>query len=577
MSKIKKIMRDWRTIILIVFLIAMFVSLRPNPWTDGVMIVGVAKASAAEAAGFEGPKPGAAPMNKERIISINNQLIHDEQSYHSVVQSLRPNQTLTVKTTKGIKSLFTRENLLITQLNETEEKIVNETVFVNETINNSVVQVNKTIQKTILVNRTLTTSLGLEDIGFRIGPAPTSNLRKGLDLQGGTRVLLKPAEEVSAETFTGMVDSMKERLNVYGLSDILVTEVSEPALLGVTQKYILVEVAGATESDVKDLLGRQGKFEATIVNKSVFKGGEDITYVCRTAQCSGIDPSRGCQRADSGWFCSFQFSITLSPDAAKRQADLTRTLSVEGVGQNAYLSAPLVLYLDNQEVDSLSISASLRGRAVTDIAISGSGSGVSREIAQQETLANMKRLQTVLITGSLPVKIDVVKTDTISPGLGSQFLSNSFITGFIAAVAVALLILIVYKKLLLAIPIIFTMIAEVFSILGLAALLGQSIDLAAIAGIIAAVGTGVNDQIVIIDETLRRRDSAQFMNWKEMFKRAFFIIFSAFATVVVAMIPLLFAGAGLLKGFAITTILGLCVGVFITRPAYAAMVRVLFE
>jgi len=42
-----------------------------------------------------------------------------------------------------------------------------------------------------------------------------------------------------------------------------------------------------------------------------------------------------------------------------------------------------------------------------------------------------------------------------------------------------------------------------------------------------------------------------------------------------AMGPLLFAGAGLLKGFALTTMAGLTFGVFITRPAFAAMVRIL--
>ena len=51
----------------------------------------------------------------------------------------------------------------------------------------------------------------------------------------------------------------------------------------------------------------------------------------------------------------------------------------------------------------------------------------------------------------------------------------------------------------------------------------------------------------------------------------------AFAATVAAMIPLLFAGAGLLKGFAITTIVGVTIGVFITRPAFAAMIEVLFE
>jgi len=43
------------------------------------------------------------------------------------------------------------------------------------------------------------------------------------------------------------------------------------------------------------------------------------------------------------------------------------------------------------------------------------------------------------------------------------------------------------------------------------------------------------------------------------------------------MIPLLSAGAGLLKGFALTTIAGVSFGVFVTRPAFAAMVEVLFK
>jgi preprotein translocase subunit SecD len=42
-------------------------------------------------------------------------------------------------------------------------------------------------------------------------------------------------------------------------------------------------------------------------------------------------------------------------------------------------------------------------------------------------------------------------------------------------------------------------------------------------------------------------------------------------------VPLLFAGAGLLKGFALTTILGISIGVFITRPAYAAAVEILLK
>ena len=116
------------------------------------------------------------------------------------------------------------------------------------------------------------------------------------------------------------------------------------------------------------------------------------------------------------------------------------------------------------------------------------------------------------------------------------------------------------------------MLAEVWLLLGFAALIRWNLDLAALAGIIVAAGTGVDDQIVITDETLHERD-AKSLTWKEKLKKAFFIIFVAYAATVVAMIPLLFAGAGLLKGFAFTTIVGVSFGVLITRPAFAAVVE----
>jgi preprotein translocase subunit SecD len=113
--------------------------------------------------------------------------------------------------------------------------------------------------------------------------------------------------------------------------------------------------------------------------------------------------------------------------------------------------------------------------------------------------------------------------------------------------------------------------------MGMYALFGWNLDLAAIAGLIVAVGTGVNDQIIIMDETLRKETEGMSSNWKERIKRAFFVIFSGYCTEFVAMLPLLFAGAGLLKGFALTTIIGITIGTFITRPAYAAMIQILYE
>ncbi|MAF50466.1 MAG: hypothetical protein CMH64_00070 [Nanoarchaeota archaeon] len=106
----------------------------------------------------------------------------------------------------------------------------------------------------------------------------------------------------------------------------------------------------------------------------------------------------------------------------------------------------------------------------------------------------------------------------------------------------------------------------------MAAAIGWNLDLAAIAGIIAAVGTGVDDQIVITDEIMKG-EAERFYSWKEKIQKAFYIILVAYFSTVVAMLPLWGAAAGLLRGFAITTILGVTIGVFVTRPAFASILE----
>ncbi len=398
--------------------------------------------------------------------------------------------------------------------------------------------------------------------------APKTNIRKGLDLQGGTRVLLQPAEELFNEDLDTLISMMAQRLNVYGLSDLIIRDASD--LSG--NQYILVEIAGATEEEIRTLVSSQGKFEAVIANQTVFIGGKDIKFVCRSADCAGIDPQYGCQVSGAENTCRFRFSITITPEAAQRQADITSLVPL-AVDDTRYLSAPLELYLDDVKVDELSIGSDLQGSPTTEIMISGSGNGLSRQEAVLNAMENMKNLQTVLYTGALPVKLNVVKIDSISPLLGESFLMNAMLAGAVALFAVMISVFLFYRRLVIALPMVVISAAEIIIMFGFAALIGWNIDLAAVAGIIVAFGTGVNDQIIIADESVRGQRTS--MGWKERFKNAFSIIFGAYATIFVAMLPLLFAGAGLLKGFAITTLIGATVGVLVTRPAYAKIVEVL--
>ena len=455
--KIKKLITNLRVIILVFFLVISLIAIHPT-LSEGVAIRNVITNSSASIAGIQQPKPNMLPVARERVIAINNQQIKDIDSYARQISSLSPNRTITIKTNKALYKLTTPE---------------------------------------------------YGDIGLRVYDAPKTNIRKGLDLQGGTRVLLQPEIKLNKFDMSVLIDNMKERLNVYGLSDLVIRDAND--LTG--NQYIVVEIAGATEEEIKDLLAKQGKFEAKIGNQTVFKGGNDIVYVARSANEAGIDPNSGCSPQGSQWFCRFRFGITLSNDAAQRQADATKDLDVvydPASGRSDYLSEPLELYLDDNKVDELNIGADLKGQAATQIAISGSGAGANQQEAVFNALQNMKRLQTILITGSLPIKLNIVKTDAISPVLGEGFVNNSILMSLLAILAVAVVVGIRYRKLMIAIPILITMLSEVIILLGVAAFIGWNIDLASIAGILVAIGTGVDDQIVITDETLKGGGSTEY-------------------------------------------------------------------
>lgn len=188
-------------------------------------------------------------------------------------------------------------------------------------------------------------------------------------------------------------------------------------------------------------------------------------------------------------------------------------------------------------------------------------------------------------------------------------------------VAVGGLIYLRYDDPRLVLPIVVTGASEVYILLGVFFSTFITLDLASIAGIIAAVGTGVDDQIIITDESGRDK----IRDWSKRLKRAFFVIFTSAASTIGAMMPIVSpsvsnlaigaAGIGLIsydlytrrtqphhlllgalavavsavaftlnpsafalqsvRGFAITTILGVSVGITITRPAYAKFLEYL--
>ena len=520
--KLKKIFKSWKIWLLIFCLVIAFLSINPQLGATGVVINSIEKNSSADIAGMTGPGVDIRPTGKETIQFINDIEINDLQGYYAAINNFPSDTILNIKTDQAEYSLLKQENV---------------------------------------------------SLGIFVADAPGSNILKGLELQGGTRVLLSPiGDNVSDSDIKDVMEVLQNRLNVYGLTDLTVKAASD--LEG--GKYILVEIAGASQADVKKLVEEQGKFEAKIGDDVVFGGGkQDITFVCRTdgtcSRISACNPS-----SEDGYICKFEFEIGLSEEAATTHAAVTNKLDINytDYGQQI-LSKKIDFYLDGKQVDSLNIAADLKGQSATQILITGSGVGKDKNAAINDAIKKRNQLQTILITGSLPTDIQIVKLDSISPSLGKQFINNIWLVGLIAVLAVGLVTFVRYRSIKVILPMIFSMLCEIFMILGFAALFKYNLDLAAIAGILASVGTGVDDLIVITDESLSKE--SENTNLKDRIKNAFFIVFVAYTATVAAMIPLFSAGAGLLTGFALVTIVGVTVGVFVARPVYAEIVRVLLE
>jgi len=442
-------------------------------------------------------------------------------------------------------------------------------------------------------------------LGIEAEEVPSSSLSFGLDLKGGVRAVLE-ANSTDNATLDQIISTLQTRINIYGLREAVFRPVYHEG-----KGFVEISIAGGNKDELRALLENQGNFEAkitiaprvssgtgtirleknhnfTVSNGSIIVGGktvnekesfviDGIPFVLDTVsdkvnmtatvfnsddiKTVFFDPQRSRIEIEQGGY-RWSFSIQLSQNGAQKFAWITNNLEV--VPGTGYLSAPIVLYLDNNLVDSLSISSGLKGRVETEIQISGSSE------TRDDAIKERAQLQSILRSGALPTSVEIVQLDTISPTLGTSFLMNAALAGFVALIGVIVVVGTRYRRPKIVLPMIIISSSEILIILGIASMIGWTIDLPAIAGIIATIGSGINSQIMIIDQALR---GEQATTMKEKLKNAFFTIFGAGGTVIAAMIPLMIIGFGLLRGFAITTIIGVLVGILVVRPAFGEIVK----
>lgn len=387
--------------------------------------------------------------------------------------------------------------------------------------------------------RTAVTEQQLETLLEKIGASIHKN-------EDGT---LSFKEGVSTETRDLTKEILSDKLNSLGLKDIPVRTVGED--------YILIDFAGIDLATAKEIAEKPGKFEIRIQTT-----GNETQHVLYgdAIQSVGIPSFH-----DGQWHTSF----TLDEEGARQ---LQKVALETGAIDNPD-SHYLIMYLDEVEIYGAPLSYSAAEKLREGPIYSWEASTGPDEAAKTEATA----LQVHLRAGALPVNVKLVGSGHVDAGLGEQFKTAALITGLISLVAVAAVVYFKYKRPEILIPMVGTSFSEVIMILGVAAVIGWQLDLASIAGIIASIGTGIDHLVIITDEVLYEGKLPPTRVFKSRITKAFTIILGAASTNIIALSPLVVMGFGSLKGFAITTIIGVFIGVIFARPVYGVVIKELLH
>jgi protein-export membrane protein SecD len=229
-------------------------------------------------------------------------------------------------------------------------------------------------------------------------------------------------------------------------------------------------------------------------------------------------------------------NFRLSSAGASKFADVT----TKNVGR------PFAIVLDNEVISA---------PVIREPIIQGSG-----QISGNFTVETANDLAILLRAGSLPAKLTIVEERTIGPSLGADSIRAGIIASIVATVFIAVFMVVCYGLLGLFADI--ALIANNFLMIGILTLLGATLTLPGIAGIVLTMGMAV-DANVLIYERMREEAHAGRSTIAALdtgFRKAFATIIDAHLTALIAAIALFWVGSGPIRGFAVA----LCIGIIST-------------
>lgn len=291
-------------------------------------------------------------------------------------------------------------------------------------------------------------------------------------------------------------------------------------ILGTTAQleFRMVADAGAAAGDT-ELLPQVDEGSAQLpIEKRVIVQGEDL-----------IDAQPGFDSRSSEPIVNFKFNIR----GAQRFGQVTS----ESVGRS------LAIVLDHKVISAPRIQSPITG-----------GQG---QISGRFTVEAANNLAILLRAGALPAPLTIVEERTVGPGLGQDSINAGKIASYVAAILVVGFMFATYG--LFGFFANIALVIHVVLIFAMMSLIGTTLTLPGIAGIVLTIGTAV-DSNVLIYERIReeaRQGRSLVASLDAGFTRAFATIIDSNVTMFIAAAILFFLGSGPVRGFAVTMVFGI--------------------
>ncbi|MBT8047587.1 MAG: protein translocase subunit SecD [Xanthomonadales bacterium] len=255
-----------------------------------------------------------------------------------------------------------------------------------------------------------------------------------------------------------------------------------------------------------------------------------------------------------------QVSVTLDGVGAKRMLDFTR----DNVGNRM-----AVVYIEQKP-------GGRKTEEVISVAVVREPFGKRFQTTGLDSMAEASQLALLLRAGALAAPMEIVEERTVGPSLGADNVEQGFKSVMIGFILVLIFMAAYYRVFGLVADM--ALFANLVLLMALLSMLGATLTMPGIAGIVLTVGMAVDANVLIFErirEELRSGNTPQ-ASIRAGYDKAFSTIADANITTLIAAFVLFLFGTGPIKGFAVTLSLGIVTSMFTAIMGTRAVINLIY-